>query len=224
MQTLQCLHEDAGYAHLDVTSVNIMWNPCVDNAWDSLRVLDFGCSLKCTSGMIGVRVSKLDFLEVRVLELSGEERSGARPATVACEGRSCCFLTLCPIVQQLEHVTDGKAPSQKLTPLNCDTGVKDAIPQAVTMEYAAPEVLRSSMQRYSEAAYSLREVDGPASDVYSAGAVLYQVVTGELPFDIIDADLSQIDVPDEVSDRSRERYRLTVAMVRLHTTWVSSSV
>ena len=53
MQTLSCLHEDAGYAHLDVTSVNVMWNPCADNAWDSLRVLDFGFSMQCVSGTFG---------------------------------------------------------------------------------------------------------------------------------------------------------------------------
>lgn len=92
------------------------------------------------------------------------------------------------------------------------------------MEYAAPEALRSSMPCYCEAAYSQRKVDGPALDMFSAGAVLYQVVTGELPFDIRDADLFEIDVPNEVSECSRECYRQTVAMVRLHTTWVSANL
>lgn len=94
----------------------------------------------------------------------------------------------------------------------------------MTLRYAATEVLTSSLRRYCKLAHRQREVDGQAADVYSAGAVLYQQMTGEVPFDITGIDLTQIDVPNEVSEPSREHYRQSIAMMRLHTDWVRATV
>ena len=95
MQTLQCLHEDAGYAHLDLTSVNVMWNPVADNIWDSLRVLDFGSSLKCVSGTFALPC--LGFAPI-------------------CGVFMTMCLTLCSSLRQTERVAACQVPSQTSLP------------------------------------------------------------------------------------------------------------
>ena len=57
--------------------------------------------------------------------------------------------------------------------------------------------------------------------MYSAGVVLYYMLTGEMAFDKKDIDLSTITVPDQVLEQSRKPYLLTAAMLNLHTSWVS---
>ena len=46
MQTLGKLHYSAGIAHLDVKPNNIMLTSDADSAWDKMRLIDFGLSVK----------------------------------------------------------------------------------------------------------------------------------------------------------------------------------
>ena len=50
-QTLEALHDRAHYAHLDITSNNIMLrHSCPPDEWDDVRLLDLGLAQKCMTG------------------------------------------------------------------------------------------------------------------------------------------------------------------------------
>lgn len=44
MQTLCKLHGSAGIAHMDIKPENILLAPAEENAWNRLRLIDFGLS------------------------------------------------------------------------------------------------------------------------------------------------------------------------------------
>ncbi|KAL0036791.1 hypothetical protein WJX79_010167 [Trebouxia sp. C0005] len=50
LETLCKLHDSAGIAHMDVKPENILLTPAEDNAWNRLRLIDFGLSAKSDSG------------------------------------------------------------------------------------------------------------------------------------------------------------------------------
>ena len=50
-QTLEALHDRAHYAHLDITSNNIMLLSASNtDEWDDIRLLDLGLAQKCAAG------------------------------------------------------------------------------------------------------------------------------------------------------------------------------
>ncbi len=52
MQTVNHLHMVADMAHLDITSGNIMLQEGNYRAWDQVKLVDFGFSQFCSSGML----------------------------------------------------------------------------------------------------------------------------------------------------------------------------
>ena len=51
LQTLEVLHDRAHYAHLDITSNNIMLRSVSNpDEWDDIRLLDLGLAQKCMTG------------------------------------------------------------------------------------------------------------------------------------------------------------------------------
>jgi len=50
VQTVHLLHTDSNMAHLDITSSNIMLRDDDYQAWDDLRLVDFGFAQKYNKG------------------------------------------------------------------------------------------------------------------------------------------------------------------------------
>lgn len=58
VQTLSALHLRAKYAHLDVTSNNIMLRYGEPDEWDQIRLYDLGLAQSCVEGIPGLQLAK----------------------------------------------------------------------------------------------------------------------------------------------------------------------
>lgn len=70
LQTLDELHGCAKYSHLDLSKNNIMIRSDSADKWDQLRLLDFGYSMKCVTGVSPVATLHSDLLQ-RILVSQG---------------------------------------------------------------------------------------------------------------------------------------------------------
>ena len=88
-----------------------------------------------------------------------------------------------------------------LAPLEVDVDISDVKPAGATCGYAAPEQLRALQLYYQgEGDDDDAFVNGPACDMYAAGVVLYEMLTGELPFE--PDDDFEVEAPDSVSEEA----------------------
>ena len=98
------------------------------------------------------------------------------------------------------------------------------IPKGLTPDYAAPEVLNSFLDKFKKAPGNSRQVDGPAADMYSAGIILFQMLTGCTPFSTTSMDFTTIEVPKKVPQHLREIWQMAAAVTQQQTSWVSDGI
>ena len=71
--------------------------------------------------------------------------------------------------------------------VSADARVADIHPSGTTLAFAAPEVLHA-LAVDGKTGEKACKVNGPAADMWSAGCVLYAMLTGNYPFDMDSSD------------------------------------
>ena len=100
-----------------------------------------------------------------------------------------------------------------------DTNILDVEPAGATPAYASPEQLRSLQIQLEQRQHADLLVNGAASDMFSAGVVLYEQLTGQLPF--LPAKHVKKCPPDSVPNESRKGWQQYEMMSQAHHAWVN---
>lgn len=95
------------------------------------------------------------------------------------------------------------------------------MPCGATTAYASPEQLRSLQSQYQghDDAEDIL-INGHSSDIFSTGVVLYEMLTGELPFVLTKEHFEEDLTPDSVPNSLVAKWDEYDAMLRVLDEWV----
>ena len=93
-------------------------------------------------------------------------------------------------------------------------------PAGATPDYASPEQLRSLQIQYERRQHADLLINGASSDTFSAGVVLFEQLTGVLPF--MPVDHIERSAPDFLPEDQRRIWEHYEALSQAHYIWVST--
>ena len=104
------------------------------------------------------------------------------------------------------------------------------IPDGATINYASPEVLQSGQYTLegwganNDSDYRKMLVNGPAADTWSAGIVMFKVLTGQLPFELKPGFKHPMHSGGAaMPERLQKRWEEHEDMLCSHAYWVSTA-